>query len=673
MELAFLKDMVMVFGVSAISVFVLNRIKVPPLVGFIIAGVLIGPSGLGLIKDVHEIEALAEVGIILLLFTIGIEFSLKKLIRIRNIVLLSGGAQVILTIVITMGIFYMYMGDFKIALFFGFLTALSSTAIVLKTLEEKGDIDSQHGRLMLGVLIFQDLCVVPLILIIPMLGAASFDINILILMTAKALAIIVIVLLSSRWLVPELLHQVVRTKSRELFIISVIFICLGTALLTSRFGLSLALGAFLAGLVISESEYAYQATSDILPFKESFLGLFFVSIGMPIDSTYLIEHWPRVLAAVFFIVAIKSSIATASLLATSSGVKASVHAGLGLAQIGEFSFILAEAGKMAGLFSEDLFQLFLSSTVLSMVLTPFIHRAAPAISKWAVSSTPLKDMRQTHKEDGPAPKTLGHVIIVGFGLNGKNLAHTLRNSGIKYIILELNSLTVRTERDKGEPIYYGDATSTDVLIKLGLSRARALVVAISNPVASRKIVAITRQEAPNIYILVRTRYQAEIEDLIALGADTVIPEEFETSVEIFSQVLNHYNVPRNIIRNEITNIRKNSYETLRTHDIPRKNIVERDEIMSGIETENYQVQGGSQIIDRSLRELDLRGETGATLMAVERGGDFIHNPGADFTFREHDILLIVGKATDISSAVHFLEGGALPPKPSKKDNLFDIP
>jgi CPA2 family monovalent cation:H+ antiporter-2 len=673
MEPELLKALVLVFGVSAISVFILNRFQVPPLVGFIIAGVIIGPSGIGIIKNTHEIEALAEVGVILLLFVIGIEFSLKKLIKIRNIVLLSGGGQVIITTLLTMLMFFYFLDDLKVSLFFGFLAALSSTAIVLKTLEEKGEVDSQHGRLMLGVLIFQDLCVVPMMLIVPMLAAGSFDAIGLMYLTMKALAIIAIVLLSARWIVPEILHQIVRTKSRELFIISIIFICLGTALLTSRFGLSLALGAFLAGLVISESDYAYQATSDILPFKESFLGLFFVSIGMLIDMSFLLDNWTRVLAALIFIIILKSTTATATLLATSSEVKASVHAGIGLAQIGEFSFILAESGKMAGLFSEDLFQLFLSAAVLSMVLTPFLHRVAPVVSNYAVTKTPLRRFRLTHKETGPPAKMLGHVIIVGFGLNGRNLAKTLKNSGIKYLILELNSVTVRKKKSEDEPIYYGDGTSPEVLRKLGVERARALVVAISDPIASRKIVSIARTESPGIYILVRTRYQTEIDELIAVGADTVIPEEFETSVEIFSQVLNHYNVPRNIIHNEIADIRKNRYETLRTHDIPRKNMIERQEIMSGIKTENYQVQEGSQIIDRSLRELDLRGETGATLIAVERMGEFIHNPNADFMFEAGDILLIVGKNRDITGAVHYLDGGELPPAPSSRDDLYDTP
>jgi CPA2 family monovalent cation:H+ antiporter-2 len=673
MELGFLKDLVLVFGVSAISILVLSRIKVPPMVSFIVAGVLIGPSGFGIIKDVHEIEVLAEIGVILLLFTIGIEFSLKKLMRIRNVVLFSGGGQVLLTTIATMLMFYMYLKDLKVSLFFGFLAALSSTAIVLKTLEEKGAVDSQHGRLMLGVLIFQDLCIVPLMLVVPMLAGDSFNIKEFSLMSIKALGIIATVLLSARWLVPHILHLVVSTRRRELFIITVIFICLGTALLTSHFGLSLALGAFLAGLVISESEYAYQATAEILPFKESFLGLFFVSIGMLIDIPFFLDNWFRILAALFFILALKSSTTIASLLATSSGVKASIHAGIGLAQIGEFSFILAEAGKMAGIFPEDLFQVFLASAILSMMLTPLLHTAAPYISSWASGRKPLKHLRLTEREEGAGQEIFDHVIIVGFGLNGRNLAHTLRNAGIKYVILDLNSVTVRKEKVKGEPIYYGDASSREVLFKLGFQRARALVVAISDPVATRRIVSVARSENPSVYILVRTRYQAEIEELNSLGADTVIPEEFETSVEIFSQVLNHYNIPSNLIHDQISDIRRNRYEALRSYDVPRKSLIERQEAMSGIETENYQIRKGSPFAGMTLAETDLRGITGATLMAVERDGAFIQNPKPDFSFKESDILLFVGKHDDISRAVHFFEGNEPPPKPSSRDDLYNTP
>jgi len=274
MESEILKSLVVIFGVSAVVVFILYRLKIPSLVGFLIAGIIIGPHGIGIVKDTHSVEILAEVGVVLLLFTVGIEFSMVKLLRIKKAVIGGGGLQVSFTIILSAIAFYFVTGNINRSVFFGFLVALSSTAIVLKILTEKGEIDSPHGRMMTGILIFQDLCVVPLMLLTPALSGERIDIMEVAIKIGKAALIIAVVLLSARWLVPRLLHQVVHTKSRELFITTIILLCLGIALLTSRFGLSLALGAFLAGLIVSESEYAHQATADILPFKDSFIGLF---------------------------------------------------------------------------------------------------------------------------------------------------------------------------------------------------------------------------------------------------------------------------------------------------------------------------------------------------------------------------------------------------------------
>jgi len=283
MEYAFLRSLVIIFGVSACVVFVLHRFKIPSIVGFLVAGVIIGPHGIGLIQDTHAVEMMAELGVILLLFTVGIEFSIARLMRMKRAVVAGGGLQMILTTAFIVGAGLFAAVKTADAVFFGFLVALSSTAIVLKLLAEKGETDSPHGRVMVGILIFQDLCIVLFMLLIPALSNAGVTVLDIAMKMGKAALIIAVVLVSARWLIPVLLHQVVHTGSRELFIITIIILCLGIALLTSRFGLSLALGAFLAGLIISESEYAHQATADILPFKDSFIGLFFVSVGMLMD------------------------------------------------------------------------------------------------------------------------------------------------------------------------------------------------------------------------------------------------------------------------------------------------------------------------------------------------------------------------------------------------------
>lgn len=656
MEHGFLNALVIIFGVSALSVFLLHRLRVPSLVGFIAAGCLIGPYGLGLIKDVRNIEVLAEIGVILLLFVVGIEFSMKDLRKRKKTVVLGGGGQIALTIALAAALTYPFAESLQSAVFFGFLIALSSTAIVLKVLVERGEIDSPHGRAMVGILIFQDLCVVPLMLFTPALageGVAVLDIGLTLL---KAAGIIAVVILGAKWIVPVVLHQVVHTRSKELFLITVILMCLGIALLTSSFGLSLALGAFLAGLVISESEYAMEATAEILPFKDSFMGLFFVSIGMLIDIGYISEHWLKVSLAVLFIFALKGVSTTVSLLAIKAPPRTSVHSGLGLAQIGEFSFVLAAVGRSAGLMSNEFFHLFLSASVITMALTPFVLKASPAVSTWAASFRILKRLgRMIHEEVQLPARISDHVIIVGFGLNGKNLARTLRETGIPYVVLELNNDTVREEKKKGEPIYFGDGTNPEILHKLGIERARFLVVGISDPASTRKIVVVARKANSSIQIVVRTRYLAEVEDLSTLGADEVIPEEFETSVEIFSRVLHHYGIPKNIITDHIESIRKDGYKVFRTQELPKKAFKERLALLSEIETENYLIKEGSHLAGHSLSDLQLKSKTGATVMAVQRENVIHQNPAANFILKEKDIILLVGKKEDINRAIEYIE------------------
>src|SRR4030043_1832175 len=349
MELQFLKTLVIIFGASAFVVFLLQKLKVPSIVGFLIAGAALGPHGFGMIREIREVELLAEVGVILLLFTIGLEISLKNLKRIRSAVLGGGLSQVLLTSLFTAAIAYPFLHQLNESLFAGFLVALSSTAIVMKMLLDRAEMDSPHGRLSMGILIFQDLCVVPLMLLIPLLAGNQGSVAELLWMLVKSAAIIAAVIFSARWLVPNILHQIVHTRRRELFIITIILLCLGTALLTSELGLSLALGAFLAGLVISESEYAYQAISDILPFKDSFNGLFFISVGMLMDLRFLSQNPLLILFAVIFILLLKTSTGFFSVHLLGHPVRVSLQTGLHLAQIGEFSFVLALAGNSAGL------------------------------------------------------------------------------------------------------------------------------------------------------------------------------------------------------------------------------------------------------------------------------------------------------------------------------------
>ncbi|MEW6117808.1 MAG: cation:proton antiporter [Nitrospirota bacterium] len=659
MEFEFLKSLVIIFGVSAVVVFALGRLRIPSIVGFLIAGILLGPYGFRFINDVQEVEVFAEIGVILLMFTIGLEFSLRNLLMLRYAVMGGGLLQVLLTIgSVTLLSYFFFQQKLNASVFDGFLVALSSTAIVIKLLMDRAEINAPHGRMSVGILIFQDLCVVPFMLLIPVLAGSGGGYGDIAASMLKALLVIGMVLLSARWGVPHLLHEVVKTRSRELFVITIMLLCLGTAFLTFKLGLSLALGAFLAGIVISESEYASQAIADILPFKESFTGLFFISIGMLMDVSFLTNNFPAIISVVGVILVLKFITAFAAASIIGQSLRGSLQTGTYLAQIGEFSFVLAVAGRAQGLITEDVYQVFLSASVLTMLLTPFVIGVSPAVLSWLVSKRFFKKMesarQRAERQDYPKRKK-EHVIIVGFGINGRNLAKVLRKSGIPYVILEMNANTVKKMKKRGEPIYYGDGTSAEILHKLGIHAAKVLVVAISDAAATRRIVQIARHENPDLHIIVRTRYVTEVEDIERLGAHEVIPEEFETSIEVFSRVLHHYHVPRNVITEHIDAIRKDSYRLLRTLELPRKPLSERQDILKGIETEAYLVREGAAAGGHSIGELRFRTVTGCTIIAVQRKEHVHHNPSPEFTLEPGDILLLVGRREDINRAIEYLE------------------
>jgi CPA2 family monovalent cation:H+ antiporter-2 len=379
---------------------------------------------------------------------------------------------------------------------------------------------------------------------------------------------------------------------------------------------------------------------------------------MLINLRFLSENLTIILLAVAMILLLKTFTGFLSVQLLGHPTRVSLQTGLHLAQIGEFSFVLAMAGKSTALITENFYQLFLSASVLTMILTPFILRASPGISSWMSSKKLLERLdrmrRKTEKEGFPS-KREGHVIIIGFGLNGRNLAEVLKETSVPYVVLEINNDTVIRMKKKGEPIFYGDGTSPEILHKLGIATARMLVVAISDPASTRRIVQVARKEAARLYIIVRTRYAAEVEDLLKLGANEVIPEEFETSIEIFAKVLHHYQVPKNLLIDQIERIRSGSYEVLRRLELPAKSLPEKCEILLDIDTETYLVNDHSHASGRSIKELRIRSTTGATVVAVKRGSEIIPSPALDFVFVPGDIIYIIGSKESLSKAFALLE------------------
>jgi len=659
-ELVFLKSLVIILGISAIVIFALGRINIPSIVGFLLAGMLLGPHGLHFIQDIETIKVFAEIGVILLLFTIGIEFSLSRFLKMRLEVFGIGGLYVLMTVSLTALISYQWLRDINTSVFVGFLVGLSSTAIVMKLLSDRAEIDTPHGRISVGILIFQDLCIVPFMLFIPILSGGG-GMSAMILTFGKALVIIAVVLISARWIVPNLLHQIVHARSRELFVISILIMCFGIAFLTAEFGLSLALGAFLAGLAISESEYSHEATSTILPFKDSFNGLFFISVGMLMDTSFFINNIVYILPLVFGISILKFITGLLSMYLLKRPLRTSIQSSMDLGQVGEFSFVLAVAGLSAGLISNEMYQWFLSAAVFTMLLTPFVMQISPFISSRVSSHKILQRIERFKKlsehEESPE-NSRSHVIIIGFGLNGRNLARVLRETEIPYSVLEFNADTVRKMKKQGEPIHYGDGTQVDVLLRLGIKTAKVMVIAISDPASCRNIVKTARRQNRDLFIIARTRYASEVDDLLKLGSDEVIPEEFETSIEIFSRVLGRYQIPKNVIFNFSDTIRDDGYRALRQSKIAtRKPMFDKYAVLSEIALEVCTIRDTSPVRGKSIEDLRFRTKTGATIILIERENQMHTSPDPKFSLRTGDIVFITGKREDINKAIVYLDEG----------------
>jgi len=641
-ELTLLRDLVILVAVAIPVVAVAQRLRVPSVVGFLVTGVAIGPHSLGFIQDAASVSGLAELGLILLLFTIGLELSVSRIIRLGRLVLQGGAVQVAATIATTAGVALIVAVTPHQAVFYGALVALSSTAIVLKIYTDRGELDSPHGRVAMAILLFQDICVVPLMLLVPVLAGAGEGIGASARHMGISLAVVATLIVVGRAAVPWVLQKVVLLRNREIFTLSIVFFALGAAYVTASTGLSLALGAFIAGLVIAESEYGVQALSDVLPFRDTFTGIFFISVGMLLDLGFVLEHAGLVLTITVGVFFGKAIIAGCAVRLLKRSWQVSVLTGLGLAQVGEFSFILAMVGAPLGLLDANGYQLFLAMSVITMLATPFVISAAGPTAEWFCRVTGQPALEILPHEEQAIAQLHDHVIIVGYGLNGRNLARTLRGAGISYVILEGNGQTVLRARAEHEPIYFGDGSRREVLERVGIERARAVVFAISSPSEERRGVAIARQLSPDVRIVVRTRYVAAMEELQELGANEVVPEEFETSLEIFSRVLRLYGVPRNVIEREVQTVRDEHYEMFRRLQLPdlQLDALKHFDVHTALET--IEVEGGARAIGENPTSLSLREETGVTVIAVIRDSVALYTPDPEFRFRPGDTVVLIG-------------------------------
>jgi len=652
----FLNDIVIILMASVLMAYVSYKLKLVPIVGFLIAGVIIGPNATALIQHQELVEILAEIGVILLLFTIGIEFSLEKLNRIRRAIIVGGGLQVSITVVLTVA-FLSFMeilpGE---AIYTGCLIALSSTAIVLGILSQQGQTDTPEGQLSLAILIFQDLAIIAMVLLIPLLAGGDGSVISLLFVLGKALLLIALVLIFARKVVPWILEKVAHTRKPELFLLTVIAICLGTAILLSQADVSLALGAFLAGLMVSESHYSEHALSEILPLRTIFNAIFFVSVGMLMNPQFVFNNPLLILAAALLIIVLKFFVTSGSLMALGYPLRIAATTGLILAQIGEFSFVLERAGRLAGLtpggLGEAGSQLFIAVSVILMIATPFQINAAPKLAH-LLSNTFLNRIGgvRVHKNDSEIDLE-DHVILVGYGPTGRRVTRVLNETGIPFEVIEMNPTSVKEMQQENLNVIFGDASRRAILEHAGVYKAKLCVIAINDPSAALRIVSLTRFLNPTIQIMVRTRYISEVENLEEAGADIVIPEELETTVRIFSQVLGAYMIPEDEIEQYIQTLRAHDYQILRGSIQEAHLMVLQGLDEEGLHTRAVAVREGAISAGKTLKQLQLRNMHQLTVLAVRRDHKTIGNPSGDFLVQPGDRLVLVGLADQFAECAY---------------------
>ncbi len=646
MHLTLLQDIIILLGFSVIVVFILQRFKIPSILGFLITGVLIGPFGFSLIGAASEIEIIAEIGVILLLFVIGMELSLKQLVTMRKTVLIGGFIQVGVSVLLASSI-YRYLGvPWAESVFIGFLFSLSSTAIVLKILQDRNEISEPHGRNTLGILIFQDIIVVPMMLVTPIMAGQGENIGeeILALLIKSAL-VIVFTYVSARYIVPRILLLVVRTKNKELFLLTTISLCFTVTFLTYEAGLSLALGAFIAGLIISESEYSHQATGTIIPFKVLFTSIFFISIGMLLDLGFFWKNAVVILALVVFVFVTKALIASIAVAVLKYPPRTVILTGLALFQIGEFSFILSKVGIKYDLLSFETNQYFLSISIVSMFLTPIVIQYSDKITSLILrifwGKKQMHSLSKLTADNKGMSKIENHLVIIGYGVNGTNLVRVAKHTNIPYVAIESDADIVRREKKNGINIIFGDATEEHILNMACIENARIVVIAVSDSKTTKHIISCIRIISQSVYLIIRTQYIERIDDYIEIGADEVVSEKFETSIEIFSRVLHNYLIPIHRLDNLINTIRADNYKSLQT-DKKLSTLMSRAQLPDfNIVSVRLLADSGS-IVGKTIIEANIRKIFGVSVLAILRNEQMINTISPGERLIQNDTVFISG-------------------------------
>ena len=645
-----LKDIVIIFALSTLVNYLFTKIKIPTIIGYLLTGIIAGPHLLAIIDMPHEIDIMAEIGVVLLMFTIGLEFSLEHLLKIRKIVFVGGFIQLVLTSAISMFVLHFYELGATAAFFIGMITALSSTAVVLKLLQERSELTSTYGRTILGILIFQDLIMVPMMLFTPALSGESSDpAHQLWILVVKAVLVILLLYVGNRWIMPKLLHAIAMTKNQELFLMSILLICLSVAMLTSKLGLSLAFGAFLAGLMISESEYSHNAFGHLIPFKDTFSSFFFVSIGMLLDLHFVTDNIWMVVFSVLLVIVIKTFVGGGTAFLLGHTFRGTVVVGLALSQVGEFSFLLAKLGLDYKIIPNNFYQLFLSVAIITMSVSPFLIQVSkplanyllrfPLPSFWVNGLFPLPDIE--------IPKLTNHAVFIGKDSRAISLSVMAKHMELPYVSIVFDPAVARKHQKKGEKVIYGDAVNTPILSKAHVEDAEVIVVSVGSLITSMAIIEKIRELNTHAHIIVRTKQVTDIDKLYNMGANEVIPEEFETAIEMYQRVLKKLLVPENEINSAIAKIRDDHYGLFwEKEDYKQEYKFLKD--LPNIEISTQELRQECYLIGKSISEVKFRRNFGVTLVAILRDQKLIELPTPDVVFSSGDIIYILGTSEQIA-------------------------
>lgn len=639
MEHAAINGGVLLLACVVLGVSLFRRLHLPPVLGYLFVGIAIGPHAFGLLKNSNLIHLLAEIGVVFLLFTIGLEFSVGQFMTMRRIVLGLGGAQVLLSTVVGGAIAWLSGLHWTGSLVAGGALAMSSTAIVVKQLSEQLEIHSRHGRLTLGVLLFQDIAVVPFLVAIPILANGGLDglwLSLVIALLKGVLAIL-IMLAAGHWLLRPLFHTVAAARSSELFTLTILLVALTAAWLTYQLGLSLAMGAFLAGMTLSETEYKHQIKTDIRSFRDILMGVFFVSIGLQLDIPSLISVWPWILLMVVGLVVGKGLLVMVLTrwLGYENGV--ALRTGVALAQGGEFGFALLALALNRELLSQADSQAIFATIVVSMLLAPLMLRYNGRVAKALFAHSYLRSRYAETRQLGWATRVFAdHVIICGFGRIGQNLARFLRADNIDYVALDLDPYLIREAWEAGEHVFYGDSTHGEILRAVGLGRARAMVITFDDVHIAERVLETARQRRSDLPILVRARDEADLERLEQMGATQVMPETLESSMLLARVLLERLGVPDDQISERIEQERADHYRSLRGLFAGERGSL-RERLHS------VTVTAGSKAVGRTLAELKLD-NAGVQVQAIRRDGISGEQPDESMRVVAGDVLVLRGSA-----------------------------